>query len=79
MKNLLLLILISSLSYSCSQETLDSCLNESKKLITEAASFQDVILGRMHKAKGKAEFRAIVAEVEAKALTFVDALNALNK
>ena len=36
MKNLLLLILISSLSYSCSQETLDSCLNESKKLITEA-------------------------------------------
>ena len=35
MKNLLLLILISYLSYSCSQETLDSCLNESKKLITE--------------------------------------------
>jgi hypothetical protein len=59
-------------------------LDESKapateKLITEAATFQDVILSRMHKAKGKAEFRAIVAEVEAKALTFVDALNALNK
>jgi hypothetical protein len=59
-------------------------LDESKapateKLITEAATFQDVILGRMHKAKGKTEFRAIVAEVEAKALTFVDALNALNK
>jgi hypothetical protein len=41
-------------------------LDESKapateKLITEAATFQDVILSRMHKAKGKAEFRAIVA------------------
>ena len=36
MKNLLLLILISSLSYSCSQETLDSCLIEAKKSITEA-------------------------------------------
>ena len=47
-------------------------LDESKapateKLITEAATFQDVILSRMHKAKGKAEFRAIVTEVEAKA------------
>ena len=57
-------------------------LDESKapateKLITEAASFQDVILGRMHKAKGKAEFRAIVADVEEKADHFVDALNSI--
>jgi hypothetical protein len=36
MKNLLLLIFISLLSYSCSQETLDSCLIEAKKSITEA-------------------------------------------
>ena len=57
----------------------DSKAPETEKLITEAVNFQDVILGRMNKAKGKAEFRAIVAEVEAKALTFVDALNALNK
>ena len=57
----------------------DSKAPETEKLITEAANFQDVILGRMNKAKGKAEFRAIVADVEAKALTFVDALNALNK
>jgi hypothetical protein len=36
MKNLLLLFLISTLSYSCSQETFDSCLIEAKKSITEA-------------------------------------------
>ena len=36
MKNSLLLILIILLSYSCSQETLDSCLIEAKKSITEA-------------------------------------------
>ena len=58
-------------------------LDESKapateKLITEAASFQDVILGRMHKAKGKAEFRAIFLEVEGKTGYFIDALNTLN-
>ena len=57
-------------------------LDESKapateKLITEAANFQDVILGRMHKAKGKAEFRAIVTDVEEKADHFVDALNSI--
>jgi hypothetical protein len=33
----------------------------------------------MNQAKGKAAFRAIAQEVEAKAIYFVDSLNALNK
>lgn len=53
--------------------------DRSAKLIDEAADFQDQMLVRMNRAKGKAEFRAIVAEVEAKAQYFVDSLNALNK
>jgi hypothetical protein len=48
-------------------------------LIDEAAEFQDQMLTKMNTAKGKAEFRAIVTEVEAKANYFVDALNGLNK
>jgi hypothetical protein len=33
----------------------------------------------MNKAKGKAEFRAIYTEIEAKSDYFVEALNTLNK
>jgi hypothetical protein len=51
----------------------------SAKLIDEAADFQDAMLSKINKAKGKAEFRAIATEVEAKAVYFVDALNGLNK
>jgi hypothetical protein len=51
----------------------------SAKLIDEAADFQDEMLSKMNQAKGKAAFRAIVQEVEAKANYFVEALNALNK
>ena len=53
--------------------------DRSAKLIDEAAEFQDQMLTKMNTAKGKAEFRAIVTEVEAKANYFVDALNSLNK
>ena len=51
----------------------------SAKLIDEAADFQDQMLSKMNQAKGKAAFRAIAQEVEAKAIYFVDSLNALNK
>jgi hypothetical protein len=37
------------------------------------------MLTKMNQAKGKAAFRAIANEVEAKANYFVDALNGLNK
>ena len=53
--------------------------DRSAKLIDEAAEFQDQMLTKMNQAKVKAEFRAIVTEVEAKANYFVDALNGLNK
>jgi hypothetical protein len=36
------------------------------------------MLTKMHQAKGKAAYRTIVTEVEAKANYFVAALNALN-
>ena len=52
---------------------------KSAKLIDEAADFQDEMLSKINKAKGKAEFRAIATAVEAKAGYFVDALNGLNK
>jgi hypothetical protein len=53
--------------------------DKSAQLIDEAADFQDAMLTKINKAKGKAEFRAIATEVEAKAVYFVDALNGLNK
>ncbi|MEN9968875.1 MAG: hypothetical protein RIR94_1059 [Bacteroidota bacterium] len=53
--------------------------DRSANLIDEAAAFQDQMLVKMNQAKGKAAFRAIVIEVEAKANYFVEALNALNK
>jgi LysM repeat protein len=53
--------------------------DKSAQLIDEAADFQDAMLSKINKAKGKAEFRAIATEVEAKAVYFVDALNGLNK
>ncbi|MEN9699791.1 MAG: hypothetical protein RLZZ301_989 [Bacteroidota bacterium] len=52
---------------------------QTEKLIDEAADFQDAMLSRINKAKGKVEFRAIVTEVESKAVSFVEALNALNR
>ncbi len=48
-----------------------------EKLINEAASFQDTTLSKIKTARGKAEFRAIVADVEEKAIHFVDSLNGL--
>ncbi|MEY4992040.1 MAG: hypothetical protein RI948_917 [Bacteroidota bacterium] len=53
--------------------------DRSANLIDEAAAFQDQMLVKMNQAKGKAAFRAIVLEVEAKANYFVEALNGLNK
>ncbi len=52
---------------------------KSAKLIDEAADFQDEMLSKMNRAKGKAEFSNIVKEVEQKAAYFVKALNDLNK
>ena len=52
--------------------------DRSAKLIDEAADFQDQMLTKMHQAKDKVAYRAIVTEVEAKANYFVAALNALN-
>lgn len=53
--------------------------DRSASLIDEAATFQDQMLTKMNQAKVKADFRAVAAEVEAKAIYFVEALNALNK
>jgi hypothetical protein len=54
-------------------------IEASEKLITEVADFQDDLLSKMNKAKGKAAFRAIYTEIETKSDYFVDALNTLNK
>ena len=60
-------------------QTLDASKEKAtEKLIYEAATFQDSILSRMKKARGKAEFRAIVLDLEKKADHFVTSLNALN-
>ena len=60
-------------------QTLDASKEKvTEKLIDEAATFQDSILSRMKKARGKAEFRAIVPDLEKKADHFVTSLNALN-
>ena len=48
-----------------------------EKLINEAAAFQDTTIRRIKTARGKVEFRAIVADVEEKADHFVDALNSI--
>ena len=54
-------------------------IEASEKLITEVADFQDDLLSKMNKAKGKAAFRAIHTEIGTKSDYFVDALNTLNK
>jgi hypothetical protein len=60
-------------------QALDSSKEKAtEKLIDEAATFQDSILSRMKKARGKEEFRAIVLDLEKKADHFVTSLNALN-
>jgi hypothetical protein len=69
-------------------DVIDECfyiqeLNPSKKessdnLINEAADFYNTLAARIHLAKSKADFREIVADMEAKADDFVDKLNALN-
>jgi hypothetical protein len=60
-------------------QTLDASKEKAtEKLIDEAATFQDSILSRMKKARGKAEFRAIVLDLEKQADHFVTSLNALN-
>ena len=47
------------------------------KLIDEAADFQDDILTKIHSAKNKADFKIVTASIEAKAIEFVEKLNAL--
>lgn len=47
------------------------------KVIDDAAEFQDGILTQIHAAKNKADFKAITATIEAKAIEFVEKLNAL--
>ena len=54
-------------------------LKATEKLITEVADFQDDVLSKMNKAKGKKEFRVIFTQIETKSDYFVDALNSLNK
>jgi hypothetical protein len=53
-------------------------IDATENLINEAATFQDTTIRRIKTARGKAEFRAIVTDVEEKADHFVDALNGLN-
>lgn len=48
-----------------------------EKLIDEAADFQDGILSQIHAAKKKGDFKSITASIEAKAIEFVEKLNAL--
>ncbi|MDX2362713.1 MAG: hypothetical protein QNK23_18025 [Crocinitomicaceae bacterium] len=52
--------------------------DKSEALIDEAADFQDQILGKINAAKNKADYKAIIEEVEKKATSFVEKLNALN-
>jgi len=48
-----------------------------EKLIDEAADFQDGILSQIHAAKKKADFKSITTTIEAKAIDFVEKLNAI--
>lgn len=61
------------------QITDENKIPAAEKLIVEVADFQDHVLGSINKAKGKAAFRLIYTEVEAKSDYFLDALNTLNK
>lgn len=60
------------------QSTDAAKIDATEKLINEAAIFQDTTIRKIKTARGKVEFRAIVAEVEEKVDHFVDALNGLN-
>ncbi len=48
------------------------------KIIDEAADFQDLFLAKINSAKSKADFKGFKAEIEAKAIDFVEKLNKLN-
>lgn len=56
----------------------DKKTKKTDALIDEAADFQDDILTRINAAKNKADFKSIRADIEAKAVHFVEKLNALN-
>ena len=47
-------------------------------LIDEAADFQGDILTKINAAKNKADFKSVTSEIEAKAIDFVEKLNAMN-
>jgi len=56
----------------------DKKTEATEKLIDEAADFQDNILSKINTAKNKADFKSVTAEIETKAVEFVEKLNALN-
>lgn len=55
----------------------DSTTAAAEKLIDEAAEFQDSMLEKINRAKGKADYRVIRSEMEKAAVNFVSQLNAL--
>ena len=48
-----------------------------EKLIDEAAEFQDAMLDKINRAKGKADYKVIRTEMEKAAINFVSKLNEL--
>jgi len=55
----------------------DKKVDKANKIIDEAADFQDSFLTKINTAKSKADFKGFKAEVEAKAIDFVEKLNKL--
>ncbi len=54
-------------------------VDEANKIIDEAADFQDAFIAKINSAKSKADFKGFNAEIEEKAISFVEKLNKLNK
>ena len=49
------------------------------KLMDEVADFYEVYIGKINTAKHKKDFQGLKAEIEGKAIGFVEQLNAINK
>lgn len=76
---------VNNMVFDVVEECFDQSLWDDKKsakadkLIDEAADFQDEILEKINTAKTKADFKPIRAQIEEKAIYFVQELNTLNK
>ncbi len=55
----------------------DKKVAKANTIIDEAADFQDNFLSRINSAKSKADFKGFSAEIETKAIDFVEKLNKL--